>query len=230
MLVHRLTDLAFRYFRPRRLRFFYRTFGVTEATRIVDLGGTPYFWNLAAGLGLPPAQVTIVNLFGPPPSLPAGVRWVTADATRLPFRDNAFDIVFCNSLIEHLHNSEAQQRLASEIRRVAGCYFVQTPSRRFPFEQHLWAVGVHWAPRRWQPALMRWTSLAGLTARFDRQKCEAFSQELCLLNAAELAALFPEASLRVEHFLGLEKSLLALVDRSPVLETGQGVDSVRISA
>ena len=42
-------------------------------------------------------------------------RFVNADATRLPFRQSSFDIVFCSSIIEHL---EEPEKLLSEIKRM----------------------------------------------------------------------------------------------------------------
>lgn len=44
---------------------------------------------------------------------------MVADGRRLPFADLSFDVVFCNSVIEHLGDNESQRRLAAEIRRVA---------------------------------------------------------------------------------------------------------------
>jgi hypothetical protein len=183
---------------------------VTASTRVLDLGGTPYFWQLAAGLNLPVPEVTVVNLLPPPGALPPRLHWVQADATRVPFADASFDVAFSNSVIEHLHNREAQAGFASEVRRVAPHRFVQTPSVRFPVEQHLWGLGVHWAPLAWRPHLMRWTTLAGLTARFDLPKCRAFSRELVLLDRSRLSALFPGDRIVVERLLGLEKSLIAV--------------------
>lgn len=208
--VHTLSDFAFQRFRPRRLRFFYDTLQIESSTRVLDLGGTPYFWELAPKIGLPRPRVTILNLVAPGAVMPDGIECVIGDALQLPFRSMSFDVVFCNSVIEHLYSGENQRRLAAGIRRVARRYFVQTPSRVFPVEQHLMGIGVHWAPEPWQPALMRWTTLAGLTAKFDLDRCREFSRELKLLDRKQLAALFPDARIVVERFCGWEKSLIAL--------------------
>ena len=52
------------------------------------------------------------------------------------FRDKKFDLVFSNSVIEHVGDYFQQQRMAEEIYRVGNCYFVQTPNRYFPIEPH----------------------------------------------------------------------------------------------
>lgn len=204
-LIHAVYDAAFHRFRPRRLRLFFDLLDVRAETRVLDVGGMPYFWKLAAELGLPRPRVTIVNVL----SRPAGAAcdWVQADGRTLPFADNSFDVVFCNSVIEHVPD---QRALAREIVRMAPRYFVQTPSRRFPVEQHLVTVGLHWLPLKLQKRWMRPLSLAGTNGRLPQPVLEQFLNDLHLLDRHEFAVLFPEATLRVERFLGLEKSLIAV--------------------
>lgn len=204
-LIHALYDAAFHRFRPRRLRLFFDLLEIRAATRVLDVGGMPYFWDLAASLGLPRPRVTIVNLLPRPQG--CALDWVRADGRALPFPDHAFDAVFCNSVIEHVPDQAA---LAREIRRAAPRYFVQTPSRRFPIEQHLVTLGLHWLPLAQQKRWMRPLSLAGVNGRLPQPVLEQFLDDLRLLDRAQLAALFPGATLRVERFLGLEKSLLAV--------------------
>jgi hypothetical protein len=207
---HRLYALAFRRFRPRRLRAFYEALGLQQGASVLDVGGTPYFWRLAAELGLPPLRVTLVNLAAPRDPLPPGSRALVADGTALPFPDRGFDAVFCNSVIEHAGSLEKQQRLAREIRRVGRAYFVQTPSRRFPVEQHLVTLFLHWLPKQIQKRWAGRLSLAGTEGRLPRAALERFLDELRLLTREEMAALFPDSEQRVERLFGLEKSLLAI--------------------
>jgi ubiquinone/menaquinone biosynthesis C-methylase UbiE len=56
---------------------------------------------------------------------------VLGDARELPFKDNSFDVVFSNSLIEHLYSFGQQQKFADECRRVAPRYCVQVPNQHF---------------------------------------------------------------------------------------------------
>src|ERR1019366_4814761 len=44
--------------------------------------------------------------------------WVAGDGRTLPFRDEAFDVVFSNSVIEHVGDAPAQRRFAREVARV----------------------------------------------------------------------------------------------------------------
>ncbi len=45
----------------------------------------------------------------------------------LPFKDKSYDIVFSNSVIEHVGNLEKQKQFADEVQRVGKSYFIQTP-------------------------------------------------------------------------------------------------------
>ena len=47
------------------------------------------------------------------------------------FNDNEFDIVFSNSVIEHLYNYDNQRIMANEVQRIAKKYYIQCPNRYF---------------------------------------------------------------------------------------------------
>ena len=69
------------------------------------------------------------------------------DAVDMPgISDGAFDVVFSNSVIEHVETYENQRRMAAEIRRVGRRYFVQTPNRHFPLEPHFLVPGFQLLP------------------------------------------------------------------------------------
>jgi hypothetical protein len=209
MNIHPLYERIFRLFRPRRLRRFYRLFVIREDTRILDLGGTPYWWRLAAELGLPLPRVTILNLDPPPGGLPAGVRWVRGNACALPFGAGSFDVALSNSVIEHLHTPDNQARFAAELRRVARRWWVQTPDFRFPIEPHYLAPLVHWLPFGLRRHAIRWCTPWGWLARPSAGRCDGLAREIRLLRRSELRRLFPESRILVERLLGLPKSLIA---------------------
>ncbi|MBC8844888.1 class I SAM-dependent methyltransferase, partial [Escherichia coli] len=50
--------------------------------------------------------------------------------------DQQFDIVFSNSVIEHLYTWENQEKMAKEVLRVGKYHFIQTPNYWFPIEPH----------------------------------------------------------------------------------------------
>jgi SAM-dependent methyltransferase len=143
-----------RRFRASRMRQFVALFGVTQETRILDVGGTPANWLLA---GVRP-RVTLLNVPRGQERCEAGFTFVSGNGCQLPFRDQSFEIVFSNSVIEHVGAPAEQRRFAAEVRRVGKRYWVQTPNRRFPVEQHLLTPFVHWLPRNLQRACVaKWT-------------------------------------------------------------------------
>lgn len=112
---------------------FAREFEITAETRVLDVGGTPETWDTLAVR--PP--VTLLNTPRTKPELASASWWVVGDGRALPFRDCAFDVVFSNSVIEHVGDDGSQRRFAGEVARVGRAYWVQTPNRWFPMEQHL---------------------------------------------------------------------------------------------
>ena len=210
MDIHALYGRIFRLFRPRRLRAFYRLFGVGEDTRVLDLGGTLYWWKLAEALGLPLPRVTILNLEPPPGLLPPGIRWVCGDACALPFPDGSFDVALSNSVIEHLYTAANQARFASEIRRVARRWWVQTPDFRCPIEPHYLAPAVHWLPVEIRRKAIRWCTPWGWLERPAAARCDRMSREIRILHRSEMRRLFPDARILIERLLGLPKSIIAV--------------------
>jgi methyltransferase family protein len=184
---------------------FQRAFEVSARTRILDVGGSMFNWSL---LHTRP-RLTIVNI-----ALGAGCREavtsVIGDGRRLPFRDRAFEIVFSNSVIEHVGGRESQDAFAREVRRVGRAYFVQTPNRWFPVEPHWLTPGIHFLPKTWQVRLLRNFSVWGLIVRPTAAECARQVAEVRLLGRKEMRRLFPDAVILTERVFGLSKSLIAM--------------------
>lgn len=183
---------------------------ITAETRVLDIGGTPDCWRL-----LPEApRVTLLNTPRAKDDLGGADSWVAGDGRALPFRDGAFDVVFSNSVIEHVGDAESQQCFAAEVARVGRAYWVQTPNRWFPVEQHLLTPFLHWLPRRWQRALMPRLNLWRLLVPVSSDRREFYIKhylgEIRLLSAAGLGELFPGARIIRERFFGWTKSLVAV--------------------
>ncbi len=188
---------------------FERTFAITARTTVLDVGGSELIWQFAKVR----PKLTFLNLLPAVDRNQRGAALVAGDGRMLPFEDNAFDIVFSNSTIEHVGTFSDQQQFASEIARVGKRYWVQTPDRRFPFEMHVMLPFVHYLPPKWQRAIVTrftgWEMLVPHTQDIRRDYLKHFLHELRLLDAKELQALFPSAQIGRERFLGLPKSLIA---------------------
>lgn len=195
----------FKGFRKQRMRFFYRRLDIRPGTTVLDIGGREFNWTL---MPFTP-RVTILNL-----SVQGGrssqFEWVIGDARKLPFPDNSFDVVYSNSVIEHLGAPEDQRLFAAECRRVGRSYFVQTPNRDFPIEPHLLTPFIHRLPLRWQARLLRNFTLWGLITRPDADARARYLQTTRMLTEAEFQSLFPEAEIQREYFLGLTKCFIAI--------------------
>jgi hypothetical protein len=203
------------HFRRRRMERFARELGIAAATSVLDIGGTPECWDL---LAVRP-RVTLLNTPRAKDDLGGAECWVAGDGRALPFRDRSFDVVFSNSVIEHVGDRESQQRFANEAARVGRSYWVQTPSRWFPVEQHLLTPLVHWLPRAWQRVLVPrcnlWSLLVRVTPDRRRFYIEHYLSDVRLLSAGDVRALFPGARVIRERFWGWTRSLIAVGMDSP---------------
>ena len=199
----------FRYFRSERMARFERTFGITTRTTVLDVGGSAPIWEFAKVR----PKLTFVNLLPAIDPHQTGAVLVAGDGRMLPFRDGAFDIVFSNSVIEHVGSTSGQQMFAHEVARVGKQYWLQTPNRRFPFEMHVMLPFVHYLPAKWQRRVVTrftgWELLVPHTKDVRRDYLHHFLNELHLLDSTELKALFPDARIACERFLGFPKSLIA---------------------
>lgn len=188
--------------RARRWSEFARRFPEIEEMRVLDLGGTPRFWRSAP---LQPAQVTVVNLIAEPAAEP----WIDSregDATE-PV-EGSFDLVFSNSLIEHLPSGR-RSRFAQQAAEAAPRHWIQTPNRHFPIEPHWLFPGAQYLPRGGRHWLaMHWpaANFAGLPPEIVESEVE----NIRLLKRDELQALFPQSLIWRERFGPLTKSLVAV--------------------
>lgn len=198
------------HFRPGRLRLFYSSFQVTRRTRVLDLGGSVYFWELAKNENLPVPQVTVLNIHPGPSGLPSQINWLVGDARETSLKNLSFDIVFSNSLIEHLGNLESQTKCANEVRRLAPSYFIQTPSKWFFMEPHFLTPFTHWLPNPVRRRLGPRATLWGWRTRATRPEYEARLEEIRLLDIGEMRELFPDARVVGERWMGTVKSIVAI--------------------
>jgi hypothetical protein len=197
-----------RHFREKRMRRFVREFAIAPDTRILDVGGTPEYWRLLPS----PPRVTLLNMIRTRGEMSGAESWVAGDGRAMPFADQSFDIVFSNSVIEHVGDAESQRRFSNEVARVGRRYWVQTPNRRFPVEPHLYTPFIHWLPRSLQrklvPRFNIWSALSRPSPDRRQFMIDHYLNDIRLLTAPELRDLFPNARLLRERFCGLTKSFV----------------------
>jgi len=192
------------------MRRFARTFDLTSETRILDVGGTPFNWEL---LDVRP-RVTIVNMPRAREAFDEHFTCVFADGRRLPFADQSFDIVFSNSVIEHVGDFENQRQFAAEIARVGRAYWVQTPNRGFPVEPHLLTPLLHFLPAAWQRRIARRFTVWALIERPSPDRWEFYIEhylrDIRLLDAGDMERLFPGVEIVRERLGGVAKALIGV--------------------
>jgi hypothetical protein len=200
-------------FRERRMRWFLETCRPDRDTLVLDVGGNPGIWNLIPEVRRP--RVVYLNLPRAHEDSDDRSRLVFGDGLHLPFADQSFDLVFSNSVIEHVGDAANQARFAAEIRRVARRrYWVQTPNRGFPVEQHLLTPFLHWLPDGLRAAVARrftiWQFIAKPSALQRQYYVEHFLRDIRLLHRGQMAELFPDATAVAGERMGpLVKSWVA---------------------
>jgi Methyltransferase domain len=176
--------------------------------RILDIGGTNSFWEQRGWAGREDVRVVLVNV-DVERSRHENIEPRGGDATDLSeFPDGAFDVVFSNSVIEHLGSIDRQAAMAAEVRRLAPLYWVQTPNFWFPIEPHFLTPAWHWLPTRLRVALLRRRRWGWRGPCPDPVEAEALVGEVRLMRGTELRRLFPDATLVKERLGPFVKSFV----------------------
>jgi hypothetical protein len=176
---------------------------------ILDIGGTQEFWNSMLDSGQRDIRVTLLNIDHQPVTSPAFVS-AAGDARSMPeIRDKAFDVVFSNSVIEHVGNYHDQRRMANEVMRIGKRYFVQTPNKRFPLEPHFLFPFFQYLPVSLRAQLVHRFNVGWYERIDDLAAARREVESIQLLTRKRFANLFPGSTIYVERFGGLPKSFVA---------------------
>lgn len=191
------------------MRFFRRlTAGLPRPLKVLDVGGTEEFWRIAFG-DLAGMEITLLNV-KPGQATGPYFQSVTGDARSMPqFKSDEFDIVFSNSVIEHVGDWNQQWKMANEVRRIGKRFFVQTPNRYFPIEPHFLVPGFQFLPVSVRVAMVRRWKLGWWPRIPDKAAAQKEVESIRLLTKTEVQKLFPESTVGVERFLGIPKSFFA---------------------
>jgi hypothetical protein len=193
-------------FRQQRLEEFKRRFPDLADMRVLDLGGTAVSWGV---LGLRPASVTVVNLDhdGKGTNEP-WMEIVHADACAGGF--GQFDMVFSNSLMEHLGGHARRQQFANVVRESAPAWWVQTPYRYFPIEPHWVFPGFQFLPFRMRVLICQHWSMLHMPACKDAAEAADLVASTELISGTEMRTYFPNSEIWFERIAGIPKSLVAI--------------------
>lgn len=195
--------------RRRRMAFFNGLLAsVPRPLRILDVGGTEVFWETMGLAGASDVEIVLLNVDR------QEVRWpnlksLPGDARDLAaFRMGEFDVVFSNSVIEHVGDFDMQKKMADEVRRVGRRYFIQTPNFYFPLEPHFLFPFFQFLPPAAKVFLIRHFNLGWYNKIPDAKEAAELAVSIRLLTERELHSLFPGGRLFKEKFLGITKSFI----------------------
>ena len=197
--------------RARRWEMFMQAFPDIEKLRVLDLGGTINFWR---NVPTKPAHVTLINLSDNHEPTDKEIAAVSGDACRASevlAESNIrpeFDLVFSNSLIEHVGGHSKRLELAEQVNKLAPRNWIQTPYRYFPIEPHWVFPAMQFLPVacRTQIAL-RWP-LGGRAETKEAARQNVLWTEL--LSVTDMREYFPQSVILHERIFGLTKSLIAI--------------------
>lgn len=193
-------------FRQKRFAFFQAKIDTLDLPlNILDLGGTESYW-INRGFGnKKDIQITLLNLKKQATHHHNFIS-ISGNATDLSnFSDNEFDIVFSNSVIEHLYTLENQTKMAKEAQRVGKYYFIQTPNKFFIIEPHFLLPFFQFLPKALQYFILTKTKLSRMK-KWNSKFAKNYIEEIRLISKKEMKILFPSSKIYKEKILGLTKS------------------------
>ena len=168
------------------------------------------FWERAGYAGRDGIEIILLNLIdqkSPYPNITSTIG-DAADLSR--YRDDEFDVVVSNSVIEHLPTPALQALMASEVQRVAKRVYLQTPNRYFPLEPHFLFPFFGILPMRLRALLLQRMDLGWYKRRPDAEEAMAEVRSVRLMTGSELKHLFPAARFERERVLVFTKSFIVL--------------------
>ena len=207
---HRRPDSLASRLRQKRWEFF-RNLVSTQGRplQILDVGGTQTIWERIGFADQRDIHITLLNVV-PVPVDHGNIECQLGDACNMPqFRDKQFDIVFSNSVIEHVGGEREMRLMAGEVRRVGKKYYIQTPNRYFPVEPHFVFPLFQFLPIGVRASLLNNFPLGWYPRIPDRKHAEAAVRAINLLSKSEVRSLFPDAVTCYERLFGMAKSIQA---------------------
>jgi hypothetical protein len=176
--------------------------------RVLDLGGTAESWRRAP---VRPEHVHLVNPTGPDDSLPPWMSTEIGDACALDddLLDGRFDLVYSNSVIEHVGGHARRVQFAAMVEAAAPRHWVQTPYRYFPIEPHLLAPGLQYLPLWLRARISRsWPLVHTRSGDLDDAIASQLGTEL--LDITQLRHYFPSSAILYERIAGIVKSIIVV--------------------
>lgn len=174
---------------------------------ILDVGGTEIFWEMMNFIDKD-ITITLLNL-NKLETKYNNFNSVKGDARSMPeFASDSFDIVFSNSVIEHVGNYHDQLNMAKEVQRIGKRYFIQTPNYFFPIEPHFLFPGFQFLHQDIKVYLIRNFNMGWYKKTTNKLRAMEIANGTNLLTKNKLLHLFPGSEIYTEKIFLLNKSFI----------------------
>ncbi len=178
--------------------------------KILDLGGTYDYWKQMGYEKKTNIEILLLNL-EIQKTCADNIHSIVGDACDLSqYNDQYFDIIFSNSVIEHVGDFQRQKEMANAIMRKGKGFFIQTPNYWFPLEPHFLFPGFHYMPLWLKIILIQNFSLGWMGRHETKTKASEVAESVHLLSKVQLRKLFPESIFVNEYCLGFVKSIMVI--------------------
>lgn len=220
--IHTIYVQLFKIWRSKRMLLFEEILDPQPQDVLLDVGGHPSTWisrpqtlQRIDCLNLHriqwPTETTSEYIQRPREAASEyRIATVAGDGCALNYGDGSYDILFSNSVIEHVGDWERQHAFASEVRRVGKKIWVQAPAFECPIEPHFLAPFVHWLPVPIRRVVTRWLTPWGWFSHPDQETVDKKIDETRLLTKQQMQDLFPDCKILTEKLFWIfPKSYIA---------------------
>ena len=182
-----------------------------EHFKILDIGGDIQYWK-NIGWQHPACKIHLLNLYESkiPENETHQFSSSVGNGLSLEYKKGEVDLIFSNSVIEHVGSYANQQIFADEVRRVSDKYIVQTPSIWFPLEPHSLIPLFQFLPHPIRALLIMTFNINYFPKAKTYKAAIKVSHSTLMFTHKRFKQLFPEAEIQVERFLGIPKSYTAI--------------------
>ncbi|MFT4177303.1 MAG: class I SAM-dependent methyltransferase [Luteolibacter sp.] len=220
MNIHTIYHIIFKFWRQKRMVRFEALIKPNADDIVLDVGGYPATW-----ISRPQITNRVDCLNVHPVNWDSGrhpnhrITTIVGDGCSLSYENDSYDILFSNSVIEHVGDWNKQKAFASEARRVGQRIWVQTPAYECPIEPHFLAPFVHWLPIPIRRRVLRWLTLWGWMSKPTQDTIDKTISFTRLLSKKQVKALFPDCIIITERLWGIfPKSYIAYRTKSQQAE------------
>ncbi|WFU18825.1 hypothetical protein [Bradyrhizobium sp. CB3481] len=173
---------------------------ILDVGGLPSLNGVPGFWqNYSDSF-----RVTLINLPGSFENFSrtelAPYRLIEADVCKSPGLREKYEIVFSNSVIEHVGSLRKQQAFANFVQSVSESFWIQTPSPLFPIEAHCDIPFWWFTPTQFRRKVIR---------KWHHTEHRFLAEQMAStrpISGDQLKRLFPSSRLITERLFGFPKS------------------------